>query len=150
VIWFRKLFFVAVAALAVGLLSPGCRWMNTVGGRKISIVFRNAEEVKTGSVVYVAGVEVGATSGSQVLKGRATVTAELYRQQKNSVAAGTVFLVGPDARRPGENCLTGYAASLSPDASKSDEVFYGASNRLELVGLIGLDKVKRLADQLTK
>jgi hypothetical protein len=66
------------------------------------------------------------------------------------VAAGTVFLVGPDVRRTGENCLTGYAASLSPDASKPDEVFYGANNRLELVGLIGLDKVGRLVDQLAK
>jgi hypothetical protein len=124
--------------------------LNTVGGRKISIVFRNAEEVKAGSAVYVAGVEVGVASGAQVLNGRATVPAELYRQQKNSVAAGTVFLVSPDARRPGENCLTGYAASLSPDASKPDEVFYGASSRLELLELIGLDKVERLVDHLTK
>ena len=146
----RNLCWVAIAAIAVGLLSPGCRWMNTVGGRKISIVFRNAEDVKAGSAVYLAGVEVGVTSEAQVRSGLATVPAELYRQQKNSVAAGTVFLVGVDARRPGKNCLTGYAASLSPDASKPDEVFYGASSQLELVGLVGLDKVKRLVDQLTK
>jgi hypothetical protein len=66
------------------------------------------------------------------------------------VAAGTVFLAGPDAERPGESCLTGYAASLSPDAARPDEIFYGATNRLELVELIGLDKVRRLAGQLMK
>jgi hypothetical protein len=124
--------------------------MDTVGGRKISVVFRNAEDVKAGSAVYVAGVEVGVASGVQVRNGRAKVSVELYRQEKNSVASGMVFLVSPDARRPGENCLTGYAASLSPDASKPDEVFYGASNRLELIELIGADKVGRLVDQLTK
>ena len=136
--------------VAIFALTPACHWMETTGGRQILVVFRNAQDVPSGSAVYVAGVEVGRTSNPQVSNGRATVPIKLYRQQKGAVAAGTVFLVSRDPKRPAANCLTGYAAALSPDSSKPDEVFYGASTRLELVGLIGLEKAKHLVDQLTK
>lgn len=147
----KRRSLLSIAAVAVFALTlPSCGWMNTVGGREIQVVFRNAGDLQTGAAAYVSGVEVGVSRDPQVVNGRAVVPVQLYRQQKNAVAAGTVFLIMSDPKRVGKNCLAGYGAGLSPDPSKPDELFFGASNRLELVGLIGLQKVTDLIDKLKK
>lgn len=145
-----SLAHLAVVLFCICFGVSGCNSARTIGGRQISIVFRDAEGLKSGDALYIAGLQVGVVSDIAVVSGRAMVRASLFRQSSGAVAAGTVFLVSPDPSDATRSSLTGYTATISPDPSKAAETFYGASNRIELLGLVGADKIKSLFDSVVK
>jgi hypothetical protein len=132
----------AACAVVVFFLAGSSR-INSIGGRTIRVEFRDAAGVTPGIAVYSGGIEVGQVLRPQVMNGRATVPVRLYRGQDQAIASGTVFLISEDPNRPGQHCLLGYAVSFSPDPSRPDEVYSGAASRLEMIALIGLDKVRK-------
>ena len=135
--------FVAFAALV------GC---DRIGGRTITVEFRNGEGVRGGDAVYIAGVKVGhVTDEPSLLNGRARVSVLISRKNKDAVPAGTVFLLKADPSEPQKQCLVAYSLGSGTAPPQGSEASYvGVSNRAELLLMIGAEKATRFWEGVTK
>lgn len=122
------------------------------GGRKILVEFRNAEGIRGGEAVYLAGVKVGkVTDEPSVANGKARVPVHIESKHKDGIPAGTVFLIMADPNDSKVQCLIGYAlGSVSPPAGGAEVLYVGASNKAELVLMLGTEKASKLWEEFTK
>ena len=123
-----------------------------IGGRTITVEFRNAERVRGGEAVYLAGVKVGRVSDEPYsINGRARVPVLIGRKNKNGVPAGTVFLLKADPSEPQKQCLIAYSlGSGSPPPDSSKDLYFGVSNRAELLLMLGSEKASKIWGEITK
>jgi hypothetical protein len=135
--------FVAFAALV------GC---DRIGGRTITVEFRNAEGVRGGEAVYIAGVKVGrVTDEPSLVNGRARVSVLISRKNKHGVPAGTVFLLKADPSEPSKQCLVAYSLGSGPAPPEGSEASYvGVSSRAELLFMMSAEKATKFWEGLTK
>ena len=139
---------VAVAGLLALLAVAAC---DRIGGRTVMVEFNSAGGVRSGERVYFAGVEVGRTGSPSIVKGKARVPVNLFRSQRDALPAGAVFAVGDDPRKPGTQCLQGYAVAAVPHRAEDDtEVYQGVSNEFELTLLLGAQKAREFMEQLNR
>lgn len=138
-----------IGVFAVCIALVGCE---RIGGRKITVEFRNAEGIHSGDAVYLAGVKAGSVAGEpSVVNGRARVPVLIDRSNKDGVPAGTVFLLTSDTHEPGKMCLVAYSlGSGMPAPANSAEIYTGVSNRAELLLMVGAEKANKLWEGLTK
>ena len=126
----------------------GC---DRIGGRSIVVEFRNVEGIRGGEAVYIAGVRVGTTGEPTLLaNGKARISVALGRKHKDAVPAGAVFLIGADPSDAKKLSLDAVACVDGAPNQTPPEVYRGASSRLELVAMCGVDKAKQLFQELTK
>ncbi len=135
--------FVAFAALL------GC---DRVGGRSITVEFRNAEGISGGEAVYLAGVKIGHVSdGPALLNGKARVPVLITRKNKDSVPGGTIFLLKADPSEPEKQCLVAYSPGSNTESPKgSGAVYVGVTNRAELLLMMSSEKANKFWEELTK
>jgi len=125
----------------------GCERM---AGRSITVEFRNAEGLRGGEAVYVAGVRVGTAGKPELSAGHAIVPVTLSRQHKDAVPAGTVFLLKHDPQDSSRFALAGAVCSESPPGQQPPRSYRGARNRLEFVGMCGAAKAAEIFEELTR
>ena len=144
-----KVSFLLSAVAATFALLTGC---DRIGGRSITVEFRDAEGVRGGDAVYLAGVKIGqVTDQPSVANGRVRVPVLIGRKHKDGVPAGSVFLLKTDPNDSTRKCLVGYFLTPgSPPAGGAAALYMGASNRAELVLMLGADKAGKLWEELTK
>jgi MlaD protein len=143
----KAALFVWVVA-ALGLL-VGC---NRIGGRTITVEFRNAEAVHAGEAVYLAGVKIGQVSDEpSLVNGRARVPVLIDRRNKDGVPGDAVFLVKADPTEPTRQCLVAYSlGSGDPRPADSNSPYVGVSNSAELMLTLGAEKANKLWKEWTK
>jgi len=121
-----------------------------IGGRRVEVEFRTAEGISGGEAVYLAGVRIGTTGEPTLVGGRARVPVNLDRKHKNSLAAGAVFLIKADPADARKLSLTAAACGNGGRIKQSEELYKGASNRLEFIALCGAEQAKQLFEELTR
>ncbi len=138
-----------VGALVVGATFLGC---GRIGGRTITVDFRNAEGVHGGQAVYSAGVKIGqVTDEPSLVNGRARVPVLVGRRDKDGIPADAVFLVKTDPNDPTKQCLVAYSlGSGNPRPADSDAPYIGVSNSAELLLMLGTEKATKLWEEWTK
>lgn len=137
-----------VAAAAMCLLSgAGC---SRIGGRTISVEFRDAEGLSGGEAVYLAGVRVGTAQEPRLVNGHAVVPVIIYRQHKDAVPAGTVFLLKRDPQDASRFALAGAVCSSPSPGQKPPDTYPGARNRIEFLAVCGAAKAAELYQELTR
>ncbi|MFZ5926309.1 MAG: MlaD family protein [Acidobacteriota bacterium] len=141
-----RMLRVAIAAFCL-LTAAGC---SRLGGRVISVEFRNAEGLRGGEAVYLAGVRVGTAHEPKLVKGHAVVPVSIYRQHKDAVPAGTVFLLRRDPQDANRFCLAGTVCSSPSPGQKPPDTYPGARNRIEFSGVCGAAKAAELYEELTR
>lgn len=136
-----------VAACLVGI--SACTY---IGGKKVSVDFRDAEGLRGGEAVYVAGVKIGRVSDEpSLVNGRARVPVQLSRRNKDGVPAGSVFLLKADPNDPRKQCLVAYSLGSGAPAREGPEPIYvGVSNRAELLLMLGAEKANKFWGEMTK
>src|ERR1035441_4563976 len=122
---------ITMAMLPMAVLAAAFSGCQTVGGRTITVELRSSEGLRNGDSVYLAGVQIGESGGPTVVDGKSHVPVQLYRQHKDAVPAGTVFLITGDDKRTDHKCLIGYAAVLANGGKVPGELFSGATNWIE-------------------
>jgi MlaD protein len=138
----RRVAIICVLSLALGACQQ-------IGGRTISVEFENAEGLRGGEHVYFSGVEIGRTGAPQIVQGRARVPVYLYRNQRDAVTPGSVFIVTEDPRKEKTLCLEGYAVHFpTPTTPGTEQVYHGVSSEVELAVLLGADRARELWEQL--
>lgn len=143
-----KLYTLKLVVVAVGMIFVGA--CDRIGGRRVDVEFRSAEGISGGEAVYFAGVRIGTTGEPTLEGGRARVPVNLDRKHKNSLAAGTVFLIKADPADSRKMSLTAAACGDSARTQKNEELYKGASNRLEFIALCGAEQAKQLFEELTR
>jgi hypothetical protein len=160
---------VAIAA-AFLLCVVGCA---RIGGRSISVEFRSAEGLRGGEAVYLAGVRIGEAHEPKLVSGRAVVPVTIYRQYKDAVPAGTVFVLKRDPRDANRFALAGTTCSSAPPGQKPPEeyqalkfvhdpfasappgqkppeLYRGVRNQREFLAVCGAAKAAELYEELTR
>jgi hypothetical protein len=125
----------------------GC---DRIGGRSIMVEFRNAEGIRGGEAVYIAGVRVGTTGEPSLANGKARIPVTLGRKHKDAVPAGAVFLIKADPTDARKFSLGATTCVGGPPSQTPPEIFRGANSRLELVAMCGLDAAKQLFQEFSK
>ena len=145
----RFAFLVTVIASATLAVLTGC---DRIGGRSIIVDFRDAEGVRGGDAVYLAGVKIGqVTDQPAIANGRARVPVLIGRKHKDGVPQGSVFLLKIDPADSTRKCLVAYfLVSPAPSTGGSAAHYAGASNRAELVLMLSADKAAKLWEELIK
>ena len=133
----------ALMAICGAGFGAGCQ---RLGGRTVRVEFRSVEGILGGEVVYLAGIAIGETGEPRLVEGHAVVPVMLFRPHRDALPPNAVFLLKSDRIREGRNCLTVYRGSPDRTPPARREVFSGASNRFELILLLGAE----LADQTWK
>jgi hypothetical protein len=133
---FRRVLAMYAAVICSSLLS-NCTLADKIMGTQISVVFTDTRGAGQGSRVYMAGVLVGTVSDSRVERGTATLLVTVDSKHKDAIPEGTIFLVTEDPQNGRKPCLVGFTAKNSPIPEKPKEIFYGATNRIELIKLMG-------------
>ena len=138
-----------LAAVAACALLLSC---DRIGGRTIAVEFRDAQGLRGGESVYLAGVKIGRVTGEpSLVKGRAQVPVLLARKSKDGVPAGSVFLLTADRSEPRKQCLVAYSlGSAAPPIDGAEAIYVGVSNRAELLLMIGAEKANELWQEWTK
>jgi hypothetical protein len=137
---------VAIAAVFL-LCVVGCA---RIGGRSISVAFRSAEGLRGGEAVYLAGVRIGEAHEPKLVSGRAVVPVTIYRQYKDAVPAGTVFVLKRDPRDANRFALAGTTCSSAPPGQKPPELYRGVRNQREFLAVCGAAKAAELYEELTR
>ncbi len=140
---------------ALLLITAGCFALascDRIGGRSITVEFRNAEGVRGGEAVYLAGVKIGhVTDEPAVANGKARVPVLIGLKHKDGIPSGTVFLLTADPNDSKMLCLVAYSLdSGSPRAGGAEALYVGASNKAELVLMLGAEKASKLWEEFTK
>lgn len=138
-----------LCAVAVSVALVACSRIN---GRAIIVEFRNAEGVRGSEAVYLAGVKVGRVIGEpSLVSGKARVSVSIESKHKDGVPVGTVFLLTTDPNDSKALCLIGYSPGLSPSGTvDKDPLYAGASNRAELILILGTEKASKLWEDLIR
>ncbi|MGC8795190.1 MAG: MlaD family protein [Bryobacteraceae bacterium] len=137
---------VAIAAISL-LISAGC---SRIGGRTIGVEFRSAEGLRGGEAVYLAGVRVGTAHEPRLESGHAVVPVTIYRQHKDAVPAGTVFLLKRDPQDASRFALAGAVCSSGSPGQKPPETYQGVRNQIEFLAVCGAAKAAELYEELTR
>jgi hypothetical protein len=122
-----------------------------LGGKKIFVEFGNAEGIKIGDKVYLAGIQVGSVTAGPVISGsHARVSVTIHRGQEDALHRGTVFLLQTDGTERGTSRLVAYTVAASSEPAGEGDIFSGASNRAELALLLGTEVAGRVWQELSK
>lgn len=138
--------FVVLIGLVGILAAPGCDWL---GAKRVTVEFRNAEELKGGESVYLAGVKIGVAGAPALTDGRAQVPVFLARKYKNALASGSVFLIEADPSDARKTALIAFSCSKGSPGQIPPDPYKGAANRLEFMALCGAEKAKQLFNKIT-
>jgi hypothetical protein len=140
----NRLWVTAGITLLVLRLS-GCERM---AGRSITVEFRNAEGLRGGEAVYLAGVRVGTAGKPKLSAGHAIVPVTISRRHRDAVPGGTVFLLKRDPQDSSRFALTGVVCSETPPGQQPPRSYRGARNRLEFLGMCGAAKAAEIFEEL--
>jgi len=143
-----KRYTLKLVVVTVGLfIAAAC---DRIGGRRVSVEFRNAEGLRGGEAVYLAGVRVGTAGKPELSAGHAIVPVTISRQHKDALPAGTVFLLKRDPQDSSRFALAGAVCSESPPGQQPPRSYRGARNRLEFLGMCGAAKAAEIFEELTR
>jgi hypothetical protein len=129
---------VLVVTLILAAGSSGC---DRLLGTRIDVTLRRAAGVRSGDVVYLAGIPVG-TTGAPLLRAGLAVVPAYVRDMTLMPKDGMVFLLSDDTRT-GRRSLT--VIAVHGAVPHGDPPLYqGATNELELAGLAGAAEARKV------
>jgi hypothetical protein len=135
----------ALLVFAFGV--SGCQ---NLGGRRITVQIRDADGLRGGEAVYMAGVRIGTTDEPLLVNGTAHVPVTIYRAYKEALPSGSIFLISPDPNANARLALIGTGCSQSQQGRANRDVYDGASTRIEFIAMCGMGEAKELLKNLTK
>jgi hypothetical protein len=140
-----------VRELGIALWTLALLGCVTIGGKNILVDFRSGEGIQKGDRVYLSGILVGTVSGQpQLHNNRARVPVTLYRDHKDAVPEGTVFLLRDDPVQAGRSRLDAYTAAAGSRPAAEHGVFSGARNRAEMILLLGEEGAARAWEKVNQ
>ena len=125
----------------------GCQ---TLGSRKVVVQIRDAGGLRGGEAVYMAGIRIGRTGEPRLVNGTANVPVTIYREHKDALLSGSVFLLSPDPNEKPRLAFRVTACSQLKQDKADPDVFAGAPTQIEFIAMCGVEKAKELLQDLAK
>lgn len=121
------------------LVCTTCVLRDHIFGDRIEVSFRDASGLEAGDGVYLAGIRVGTAGDPELRDGRAIVP--VYIRDVSALPRdGMVFLL-TDSSQGGSLSVVAVHGARGQGAPP---LYQGATNELELAGLVGVSEAKRL------
>ncbi len=140
------------AVLAVTVVAAACSW----GDTPFTIVFKNADGLKSGQPLLLKGVRVGEVTSVELSGAQTQIEARVHRKYLNAVCAESSFVIAKPGGlfdASGERQIVVTAPEATCTAIKAGAVIRGQDSGLEAaavaareMALAGLARAKQMAE----